>query len=325
MLTKEERRRKIELRHRLFEPRTIAEREQNIHNFATAEEVGVFLALAGKDHRKYFHYTHLDALLSMLKSGRFNLTRADRLNDLKEFGRLALRSTSYVASFGSSALENVAMWWMYGLNGKEDDEARIPIRLEFSGKALQQLTAKLACSVAQDKCGVGPVLRSDGSRVSSVRSVSLHDMLYQRAVAGGTGKVGKHWNGAVSWNGLVANDTRCRAFENACEALPGLVKDAGWSYENETRLTIRLPPEDASVSESISIPFATVLRTVRIVVGPGRGSEKQYSDAIGRIANAMKTKELEGVSDWAARIQPSQYKIKFTTGKTKRKTKRHAS
>lgn len=311
MLTKPERNQKKDIFRHLFEPRTNDEKKQN--RLATSDEVKAFLDLSGRDHRKYFHYTDLKAFLGMLESGQLWLTRADMLNDLKEIGTQSARKMTYIVSFGPSALENVAMWWMYGLKGKESDQIdQIPVRLEFGGKSIQSLVTRLDPNDPNmDADRVQPLSVPNGEVINSIQSASLYDMLYQRTKSRNSEKSRKRLHGAVSWNGLIANETRCSAFRNAREELPGFVKDVGWAYENETRLTIRLSSRGA-LPEKIAIPFVEALKTVRVIVGPGRNAESNFKATLKRVSSAPKIEELASVSDWTERIQPSFYQINFT-------------
>lgn len=312
MLTQLERTRKRDIFRRLFEPHSKEDKKLNHRRKGTASEVREFLALSGRDHRKYFQYTDLNALCGMLKSGQLWLTRADKLNDLKEFGAKEERKFCYIASFGTSALENVAMWWMYGLNGIEKDPKRIPVRLEFDGKAF--LSCWNAVLPNRPDCIV-PVPVGAGHPLPQVKEVLLHDMLYRRNHSHRKKPNGKRWHGAVSWNGHVADEVRCKkAFENAVESLPGFVKDVGWAYENETRITIRLAEAGP---DKIAIPFVDALKSVRVLVGPGGDRDKfdikqRRMHAIKLLRSAKKCVELESIPTWSNRVGISSYSVQFS-------------
>ena len=313
MLSQSERDRKRDILYRLFEPRTAEERNQRTNREATADEVRKFLELSGRNHRKYFHYTCLDALCGMLRSGQMWLTRADRLNDLKEYGCSKDRASCYVASFGTSALENVAMWWMYGLGGNIDNTARIPVRLEFDGRAFQHCVSRLAPVVSNHGSAKASLVSVDtnGNTVPNVQNVILHDMLYQRSNSRISEKTGKRRHGAVSWNGMVADDIRCRAFECAADSLPGFVKGFGWSFENETRITVRLSRKGHH-PDRIAMPFEEALQSVRIVIGPTADAERIRENVLKTILNAPKIPALLSVIDWRDRIKSSSYQVHFS-------------
>ena len=317
MLAQLERTRKRDIFCRLFEPHSKEDKKLNHRRKGTASEVREFLALSGRDHRKYFQYTDLNALCGMLKSGQLWLTRADKLNDLKEFGAKEERQFCYIASFGTSALENVAMWWMYGLNGIEKDPKRIPVRLEFDGKAI--LSSWKAVLPGRPDC-IAPVPVGGGHSLPQVTEVLLHDMLYQRNHSHRKKPDGKRWHGAVSWNGHVADEVRCKkAFENAVESLPGFVKDVGWAYENETRITIRLAEAGP---DKIAIPFVDALKSVRVLVGPGgdrnsNAAKRRMDSATQRILEMPKHPDLSPMSDWSKRIEASHYLVQFAKDSNK--------
>lgn len=248
-MTREEQARKKALHEKLFVEHKHAAGE--IERKVKPAEVRDFLRLAAKSHRAFYHYSDLDALTGMLegKNGpSLRLTRLEGLNDLREGGgkeQKALERT-YVAAFTWTARESVAMWWMYGLKGNVDPAVCVPVRLAFDGDAVRSAVAAVG--------------RKEGQRGWKAE---MFDVLYQFSERNPKGL------GSVTWNREVANEKRCpgRWFRDAAKAFPGFVKDGGWDYEGETRISIELPEAQG---KHISIPFGGALKTVKVLVGPGQ-------------------------------------------------------
>lgn len=233
--------------------------------------------MAARSHKAFYHYTSLDALVKMLWGNSLRLTNVKGLNDLREGGgkgRKALERT-YVASFGWTARESVAMWWMYGLAGNVVAADRVPVRLAFDGDAV--------------RAAVDAVGSREGERGWKV---DFFDVLYQFSERNPKGL------GSVSWNGEIANETRCKEgwFRDAAKAFPGFVKDGGWDYEGETRISIELP-EDAG--KYIFIPFGEALKTVKVLVGPGQEAPEYLRMTKERLAK------------WKIGIETSVCKVQF--------------
>lgn len=274
-MTREEQARKKELYEKLFmKP---SHKDWKGKGPAMASEVPVFLRLAAKSHKAFYHYTSLDALEKMLEKTSLRLTNMAGLNDLREgggSGQEALERT-YVASFGWSIRESVAMWWMYGLKGNVKAAERVPIRLAFNGDAVR---------AAVEAVG--------GGKGQTGWKADFFDILYQFSARNPTGL------GSVSWNKEIANENRCEgnAFRDAAKAFPGFVKDGGWDYEGETRISIELPK---AKGEHISIPFGEALKTVKVLVGPGQEALLYLEIAKERLAK------------WGIDVEESGCEVRF--------------
>lgn len=274
-LTKKQQARKKELHEKLFAKRARGEAEKPID----ASEVQDFLRLAARSHKAFYHYTSLKALKEMLdeKGPSLRLTRLEGLNDLREGGGKEAKALgrTYVAAFTWTARESVAMWWMYGLKGNVDPAECVPVRLAFDGEAVR---------AAVDAVG--------GEKGQKGWKAEMFDVLYQFSARNPKGL------GSVIWNREVANETRCRdkVFRNAAKALPGFVKDGGWDYEVETRLSIELPK---AAGEHIFIPFGRALKTVKVIVGPGQNAPLYLEMAKERLAK------------WGIEVEGSACEVRF--------------
>jgi hypothetical protein len=285
-MTREEQARKKELHEKLFLKPT--DRDWENKGPVSPSEVPEFLRLAAKSHKAFYHYTCLDALEKMLEKTSLRLTSMNRLNDLREGNGIeqAVLERTYVASFGWSIRESVAMWWMYGLQGNVKASERVPIRLAFKGDAVREAVA----AVGHEKGQTG-------------WKADFFDVLYQFSARNPAGL------GSVSWNKEIANEKRCEgnAFRDAAKAFPGFVKDGGWDYEGETRICIELPKAKGT---HISIPFAGALETVQVLVGPGQEAPVYLEMA------------KERLEKWGIGVDASVCEVRFPVWEKKGKGKR---
>ena len=250
--------RKKELEARLFEAKG--------ENFKPLEkrEVEEFLSASAEGRQRLFQYTDLEAVVGILKSRELRLSRGSDLNDTKELGEHKERAKrTFVASFCRTENEFVAMWWLYGMHGKQT-KSRIPVRVRFSGKALREaVEGQTRARIAGKK------------RFVHVKAPVWCDVIYQFSRGGKQGRTEDPSQCAIIFDGMVANGTRCKAFMDAIGEFPAYAKDGCWAYEEETRLTVELADEaDAKGIRRIAIPIAGALADIEVCVGPGEMARK---------------------------------------------------
>lgn len=263
--------RKKELEDTLFKERPKKGKSDDYRLRVSKPEVREFLRLAAQSHRHLFQYTDLNALKGMLKTRRLWLTRATDLNDMKEFEGEEDPRNAFVASFTMTNRENVAMWWMYGLQGQERPR-KVPVRLQFDAAGIRKVI----------KGAKKRAWTTNGKRKLEVKKVEFFDVLYQLSRKGDNGASGASSSAAVTWNGEFANAGRCLSvFRNATKALPGFVKEGGWEYERETRLVVYL--RKPLKCKKIAIDFGPALDEMRVCTGPGNFA-KGYP---GRVRRAL--------------------------------------
>lgn len=253
----EEKLRKKELEKRLF-----AIREEDHLEPLSEEEVRDFFELSAKGRKNFYQYTNLKVVLGILGQSELRLTRGSDLNDPKEFCQHEeMARGAFVASFCRTQIENIAMWWMYGLRGMQSLR-RIPVRIKFRGDALRKAVE-----------GIRRVRVVSGSRKDewvAVKRAVLCDVFYQYSHGKAGVKNDNLAQYAIYFDGDIANGTRCRSFRNAMAAFPAYAKDAGWAYEAESRLLIELDEgETGGEIQQIAIPFAPALEEIVVCVGPG--------------------------------------------------------
>lgn len=325
-MKEEEKQRKKELGKRLF-----AERGEEVLEPLSDEEVRDFFELSAKGRKNFYQYTNLKTLRGILTKSELWLTKGADLNDPKEFWMHdEMAQGTFVASFCRTQIENIAMWWMYGLRGSQSLR-RIPVRIKFKGDALRE---------AVEGIRRARVARGDreGEWVA-VKKAVLCDVFYQYSHGGVEGKDGKLSQYAIAFDGKIANGTRCCSFRNALEAFPAYAKDAGWAYERESRLTIELGDgETGKGIRQIAIPFASALEKIEVCVGPGelagayrakvdealakKGFVAAKGEGGGWVARKRRAKDGEGkgiVYTQRVRVRDSRCEVHFArTGKKAR-------
>lgn len=224
----------------------------------TAEEFAMFLKLAAAGHRSYYQYSRISRLSGMLKSKCLYLSRLSEMNDLDEFLCTKEADRIYVASFSFGEVENMGLWRMYGGDAEES------IRLEFDGKTVR------GCLCKRRK--VYQVVEKDGNPTSEhgpeidakeIADWSFHDVAYK-------------YGSALTWNGKIVGEGRCSELEDPFKipSLVGFVKRKGWSYENETRILIKL----ASVHpewKRIAVDFSDAISGMSVLIGPASSKRKR--------------------------------------------------
>lgn len=250
--------RKKELENRLFEAKE--------KGFVPLEkrEVEEFLRASAEGRVRLFQYTDLEAVVGMLNSQELRLSRGSDLNDTRELERHPDKAKrTYVASFCRTGHEFVAMWWLYGMHGKQT-KTRIPVRVRFCGKALREAVEEQTQA------------RIVGSKRKVVVKAPIWcDVIYQYSQGGKQGQKDVPAQCAIIFDGRVANGTRCNAFVDAIGEFPAYAKDGCWAYEEETRLTVELAEEaNAKGIRRIAIPIAGALADIEVCVGPGEMARK---------------------------------------------------
>ena len=312
-MTKEQKSRKADLQHRLFDPHKPDDHPRNQRR-VSPEEVKQFLQLAALSHQAYYQYTNLDALKGMLKSGCLYLTRVADLNDLLECKVGDIADRTYVASFAFGHVENIAMWWMYGFKG---DVMRPAVRIRFDGNVMHSWVSRIQNQMSWTtiqrvvpRMKNGPKLDTFAPLPVPVESVSFHDVMYQYGKRA-ENTLRKPRIGSVSWNGLVANETRCEAFSDAtsCPALASCIKEYSWSYEHETRLVVTLESPCPGVHR-IAIPFSDALESLNVTLGDQEASYKLKPETVVRELKSC-PKAFKKTVDWDNAVHSGKYPVAF--------------
>lgn len=273
-------------------------------------EVEEFLRASAEGRARLFQYTDLEAVVGMLNSQELRLSRGSDLNDTRELERQPEKAKrTYVASFCRTEHEFVAMWWLYGMHGKQT-KTRIPVRVRFFGDELREAVKK------QTRARI-----VGGMRKVSVKAPVWCDVIYQYSQGGKQRQKDVPSQCAIIFDGRVANGTRCKAFMDAIGEFPAYAKDGCWAYEEETRLTVELAEEaDAKGIRRIAIPIAGALADIEVCVGPGEMSRKYCAELEKRLRKVGF--EISGAKSHGDRVAVRTLIEKDAQGREVEKTQR---
>lgn len=236
----------------------------------SVEHLRAFLLERGKGHHNYRHYSTLDGIYGMLKSGYLWLSRGDQMNDRQELTKGDSREWEkiYIASFAFGKSENVAMWGIYGLPHNEAACISFP-SYKFS-KWIPGISA-----VFDPK--------KNYQKIECEFEIQLTDVVYIGGFRGAKDQVLK-WND----NKLQVNDlANIDDFEyiSGESQMTGFIKNYAWSYENEVRIRIKVNTPINNERIAIKIPeyFFEGLENeekVRITYGPWDKSARKEKKTV---------------------------------------------
>ena len=175
-------------------------------------------------HDRFFHYTKLKNIDSILKSRSFLLSNCGNSNDPMEKD-IKDKENSFILCFSTGINENLPMWYLYsGVDGMGGC-------LSFTKSLIYDLVENAAFSVVCKK--------SDGSsdEAELVRGIdfdiALQDVIYA--------KVGTLDNDTdIKYNTRVIHEFSNDEFKKFKDENSAFVKSLIWYYEKETRLLVNL-------------------------------------------------------------------------------------
>ena len=96
--------------------------KKEFKSIATISELKEFLIMSGAKRRAFCHYTTLDGLQGMVKSGKLHLSAGKAMNDLLECETTDQEKwkRTYVISFTHTFVESIAMWSVYSAQLADD-------------------------------------------------------------------------------------------------------------------------------------------------------------------------------------------------------------
>ena len=289
-MTRTEIKRKKDIENRMFASRErFVQDAQDTTSFAmsktnaetvTPTEIAEFLHLSAISHKAFFRYVKMCRIDDLYRTGRLYLSRLSEMNDLTEYANSKDAKRTYLVSFSSGSLENMAMWKLYGGNPEES------VRLEFGRDEVVKCLSE---------CGKHKVYMVDSSGkctddiISDVEDWSFHDVVY---------KYGK----ALCWNHKIVGTGRCRSLSNplAIPELENKVKNYGWMSENEVRLVIKLKDAIPDLKR-IAVDFREAIQNMKIRLGPTCSKKMRLRRIL----------ENRGVEWDDARISESHYEVEL--------------
>lgn len=228
-------------------------------------------------HRRYIHYTSLDCLKKIAKSGKVLLTKCtsknlDDWHEANRFGKKDIQDRLYFMSFSHGTAESVPFWKMYC----QSDETAMcfSVLATAINRWVESIKQNPICSPVEK---VNDKVEKLDQKLPIV-GVGFTDILYAGIREGDS----PHHN-AVEWNGL------CRNVNNldqkiGIEEASGVMKDYEWHFEKESRLYVILKEPIKQDQVSINLP-EKFFRNAHVRLGPWLDKES-FGRAKKEIRNA---------------------------------------
>ena len=248
----------------------VQQEQKKIPQRPTKEELLSFLMQKGEKHQYFNHYTNISTLTGMLESKKIYLSRADRLNDFNEGGRIEEKRNVFIGSFSCCSPENIAMWSMYATPYQEG------ICLKIDGKSMRAFLRSFnnnpqlypTSGNKKDRPislqGEAKLFMVDVVYVNNDGQLDFYMEKYQESIFGAKQNFKNTPPPSIS-------------LFNWCR------KDRVWKSENEARLVLELD-QPLPDREKIAIDFSNALLDLRITCGP--------CVDIPKVENALMSKNL---------------------------------
>ncbi len=208
------------------------------------------------DTRYMYHYTDINAAISILKNGFWYLGSPKYMNDKLEYGFGCENDWEnlFFGSFMYNVPESIGMWSMYAQPWEQGVILKVPVA-DFKKwkRAISKGTASVYLANPKTKEKTAHLLNE------SEFEVYINGVVYSNAKSKMTNESEKTYYRSRK------NDILKNLLQNPL--LLGYIKDNAWSYEQETRLTIKLNAGVKSEALSIKIPDE-VIKQIGIVYGP---------------------------------------------------------
>ena len=213
------------------------------------------LLLADADKLVFvYHYTSLQALCGILKSGQFWLTKGSR-NDSFEPSTSDLWKRTYVGCFSRNFASSPEMWCKYGTRG---DSSNIPICIRFRAKPIRRLANNL-----RDLSDQATVFALDQDEQPTIPVIleksSFHDVAYLDCWSENNHSVPTNHGEPLIFVKLLKDEE--------IDDLAGFWKLREWSDEKEVRLIATLPAQGHH-PKHIAIPFTDTLSSFAVRIEP---------------------------------------------------------
>ena len=249
---------------------------------ASVSDVVCVLKDSARLHDVYWHYTILSSLLCILDDGTLRLTRGDdpAMNDQLECDRLGAKDVwarTYITSFSHLEDESVAMWSVYGTPRNE------AVRLAFDRELMVQLL-----NAIQTQSQYYLADRMDDANKIELRREDLEiefaDILYGGNV---TNDRTKPYDGYKFRDAVIKTPFFLSHALDQAEEMTGYIKSRDWSYEEETRLVVRIKQSAVTDEQQkrmhliVKIP-KDILKQVAYLSGPCMPGKLQavFEDAL---------------------------------------------
>jgi len=208
---------------------------RSFKSIKTEKELSDYFSDRALNHsNKYYHYTTLDTISSIIEKKQFRLSCVSRFNDTNDsnqFGEDAC--LFYAMCFCVGKRENLPLWYLYsGVDGKGG-------RLGFTASALKKILDEakfMFCEYDYNHPPEDP----QGEILERGKDFewTAHDVLYVNFDVESPC--------VMRYSNLVNEEIPAEEAKKYLAKHPGFKKDLIWSYEKETRLLIKLIGEKAN-------------------------------------------------------------------------------
>lgn len=229
-----------------------------------------FVKGLGLCHSWYCHYTTLDALLAILKTGTLRLTRCDSplfddTLEQKRFGDKDVQSRLFFACFSHERAESAAMWGLYC------PPTYKAVRVVFHRYDFQSLISKY-----QQQCNWIP---------GAMRGYPKFSDIVYAGCFGSKVENNLSWN--ACWEEVRTENINDFDSKKYWRQITGYVKDYEWCFEKETRLYVKMKQPTDETHFDIVFPLARMnAYTVEITLSPW-ADEDEMNFVGNRVKDAL--------------------------------------
>lgn len=222
-----------------------------------AKDLDVYFEKRWKLHNKYFHYSSLKTINSILDNDEIWLTQVKNLNDKNDLSQFDNPNINFALCFSIGLNENLPLWYLYG--GIQGNGGC----LYFSNKGFKNFVenSKFYLFEIHNKQKFGkPVLTINNINADIV----IKDILYYKK---DNSKI------HLKYNNLTNYITSVKEFNKYKNSNQGFLKGLIWYYEKETRILIRLKDSFADIIDNkkdyiIVMKNANLKKYANIKLGP---------------------------------------------------------
>lgn len=232
---------------------------------SSAEQLNEYFKNLNKKDKKYYHYTSLKAIDSIIESKEFIISSVDHFNDKKDskqFGDENEQKRFFSLCFSRGAEENLPLWYLYsGIDGKGGRLCFTRNKLE---KILSDTTDKneLRFSLWEYDYKHHKKIKKIGDLKENVDiKIKFHDILYYRA---DDKKVRLKYN-TLTNNGEITKEE----VEKYIDENRGFNKGLIWYHEKEERLLIEIIGELDLKKECVVVcKIDDIIKHAKITTAP---------------------------------------------------------
>lgn len=208
-------------------------RRSKFINAQNYEELRVFLNSVALEHKLFFHFTTMNALAQIVKTGKWRLSSAKKTNDLQELNEKGYKEKwkrIFAASFSHGDEDNMGMWKMYGCQEPDNQ-----ICIGFKSRAIKKWINAINFIDVNGHRLASNKRDTEYARDSQTALINFHDIIYAHGFQN-TPEM------RICWGNIIKDPTKFNGDPSQQPLLTGYIKNSAWEYEKETRLMVVLPP-----------------------------------------------------------------------------------